>query len=146
MFVLLRRKHLFLSPRSRVRGSIYHPTSISTCVGIMSSSYKLLCLENPLLGTRQFYLCEVTLLIETARHPSERVRVNHRDGLCRSVLIALHRNHDLLKKYGLKANDAILAEEKHMPLFEDLLKNYEAKLLAGGAAQNTARGAQVGAR
>jgi adenosine kinase len=48
----------------------------------------------------------------------------------------------LLDKYGLKSNDAILAEEKHLPLYEDLLNNYDAKLIAGGAAQNTARGAQ----
>ncbi|KAK5990258.1 Adenosine kinase [Cladobotryum mycophilum] len=48
----------------------------------------------------------------------------------------------LLAKYDLKANDAILAEEKHIPLYEDLLNNYEAKLIAGGAAQNSARGAQ----
>ncbi|KAL2814614.1 Ribokinase-like protein [Aspergillus granulosus] len=47
----------------------------------------------------------------------------------------------LLEKYGLKANDAILAEDKHMGLYEELLKN-DAKLIAGGAAQNTARGAQ----
>ncbi|KAL1972103.1 hypothetical protein VTN31DRAFT_7322 [Thermomyces dupontii] len=48
----------------------------------------------------------------------------------------------LLKKYDLKANDAILAEEKHMGLYEELLQNHDAKLIAGGAAQNTARGAQ----
>ncbi|KAI1878063.1 hypothetical protein JX265_002431 [Neoarthrinium moseri] len=48
----------------------------------------------------------------------------------------------LLDKYGLKDNDAILAEEKHIPIYEDLLSNYDAKLIAGGAAQNTARGAQ----
>jgi adenosine kinase len=48
----------------------------------------------------------------------------------------------LLNKYGLKANDAILAEAKHQGIYEDLLNNYDAKLIAGGAAQNTARGAQ----
>ncbi|EME85398.1 adenosine kinase [Pseudocercospora fijiensis CIRAD86] len=48
----------------------------------------------------------------------------------------------LLNQYGLKANDAILAEDKHKSLYEELLNNREAKLLAGGAAQNTARGAQ----
>ncbi|KAK2799391.1 hypothetical protein FQN50_008497 [Emmonsiellopsis sp. PD_5] len=48
----------------------------------------------------------------------------------------------LLEKYGVKANDAILAEEKHMGLYEDLIQNHDAKLIAGGAAQNTARGAQ----
>ena len=31
-----------------------------------------------------------------------------------------------------------------MPLYEDLLQNRDAKLIAGGAAQNTARAAQVG--
>ncbi|KAK9448519.1 Ribokinase-like protein [Limtongia smithiae] len=46
-----------------------------------------------------------------------------------------------LGKYDIKANDAILADEKHMPIFEDIL-NYDAKYLAGGAAQNSARGAQ----
>ncbi|KAI0526451.1 Ribokinase-like protein [Xylaria bambusicola] len=51
-------------------------------------------------------------------------------------------DESLLNKYGLKANDAILAEEKHIPLYEELLNNYDAKLIAGGAAQNTARGAQ----
>lgn len=30
-----------------------------------------------------------------------------------------------------------------MGLYEELLQNHDAKLIAGGAAQNTARGAQV---
>ncbi|KXG49731.1 Adenosine kinase [Penicillium griseofulvum] len=47
----------------------------------------------------------------------------------------------LLEKYGLKPNDAILAEDKHMGIYEDLLAR-DAKLIPGGAAQNTARGAQ----
>ncbi|KAJ6034523.1 hypothetical protein N7499_001728 [Penicillium canescens] len=47
----------------------------------------------------------------------------------------------LLEKYGLKENDAILAEEQHMGIYEDLLAR-DAKLIPGGAAQNTARGAQ----
>ena len=51
-------------------------------------------------------------------------------------------NQALLDKYELKANDAILAEEKHKPLYEELLNTYDAKLIAGGAAQNSARGAQ----
>lgn len=42
----------------------------------------------------------------------------------------------------MKPNDAVLAEPNQMPLYEDLLQNYDAKLIAGGAAQNTARGAQ----
>jgi adenosine kinase len=49
---------------------------------------------------------------------------------------------ELLKKYGLKPNDAILAGPEHAGIYEDLLNNYSAKLIAGGGAQNTARGAQ----
>ena len=49
----------------------------------------------------------------------------------------------LLQKYGLKDNDAILAEDKHMDLYGELFQKQDVKLIAGGAAQNTARGAQV---
>lgn len=59
-----------------------------------------------------------------------------------AIDIQAYGDEALLAKYDLKANDAILAEEKHKPLYEDLLTNYDAKLIAGGAAQNTARGAQ----
>ena len=62
------------------------------------------------------------------------------------IIITRRRDAATLDKYGLKANDQILAEEKHMGLYEDLLQNYDAKLIAGGAAQNTARGAQVSRR
>lgn len=55
----------------------------------------------------------------------------------------LGRDQSTLDKYEVKANDAILAEEKHMGLYEDLMQNHNAKLIPGGAAQNTARGAQV---
>ncbi|KAI9709052.1 MAG: adenosine kinase [Bogoriella megaspora] len=46
----------------------------------------------------------------------------------------------LLDKYGLKSNDAILAEEKHMGIYDDLFALH-AKVIAGGAAQNSSRGA-----
>lgn len=59
------------------------------------------------------------------------------------VLTQYYSDAALLQKYGLKDNDAILAEDKHMGLYEELLQNDDAKLIAGGAAQNTARGAQV---
>jgi adenosine kinase len=48
----------------------------------------------------------------------------------------------LLAKYSLKANDAVLATPEQLPIFDDLLSNHSAKLIAGGAAQNSARGAQ----
>jgi len=49
----------------------------------------------------------------------------------------------LLDKYDLKNNNAILAEEKHMPLYEELLKNKNIEYTAGGSAQNSLRVAQV---
>lgn len=49
---------------------------------------------------------------------------------------------EYLKKYDLKENDAILAEEKHFPIYEEVIKKDGLKTVAGGAAQNTARGAQ----
>jgi len=48
----------------------------------------------------------------------------------------------LLEKYGLKAGDAILAEDKHQPLFGELVKNPKVQYIAGGATQNTIRVAQ----
>jgi len=56
--------------------------------------------------------------------------------------IQANGNEKLLERYGLKANDAILAEEKHIGLYEELIHEYGAKYVAGGAAQNSARGAQ----
>lgn len=47
----------------------------------------------------------------------------------------------LLKKYGLKADDAVLAEEKHMPMYDELVQDYPVTYVAGGASQNAARAA-----
>jgi len=55
--------------------------------------------------------------------------------------IQVRNGEKLLEKYGLKANDAILAEDKHQPLYEELVREHEITYVAGGAAQNTARGA-----
>jgi len=49
---------------------------------------------------------------------------------------------DLLDKYGLKANDAVLADEKHIPLYEELSKQAGVQYIAGGATQNSIRVAQ----
>lgn len=46
-----------------------------------------------------------------------------------------------LAKYELKADDAILAEDKHMPIYDDIVANAEVTYVAGGAAQNAARAA-----
>merc|ERR1712118_433308 len=47
-----------------------------------------------------------------------------------------------LEKYGLESNNAILAEEKHLPLYKELAAQPNVKYVAGGATQNSIRVAQ----
>ena len=47
-----------------------------------------------------------------------------------------------LDQYGVKVNDAILAEPKHLPIYDDLKQNFKVAYTAGGATQNTVRIAQ----
>lgn len=49
---------------------------------------------------------------------------------------------DVLSKYDLKLDSAILAEEKHLPLYKELVTNYQVQYIAGGATQNAIRVAQ----
>ncbi|XP_045537212.1 adenosine kinase 1 isoform X1 [Papilio machaon] len=51
-------------------------------------------------------------------------------------------DEDLLKKYDLHPDDAIMAEEKHMPLYKELMEKYNAEFIAGGSVQNSLRVAQ----
>merc|ERR1719160_1442011 len=48
----------------------------------------------------------------------------------------------VLEKYGLEANNAILAEAKHLPLYGELAAKSTVKYVAGGATQNSIRVAQ----
>src|SRR4051812_36668601 len=64
-------------------------------------------------------------------------------GFCNPLLdISAHVEPEFLDQYDLKANDAILAGVKHSGLAEHLQKNYSVIFSAGGAGQNTLRGAQ----
>lgn len=56
--------------------------------------------------------------------------------------ISAHVGQDILDKYELKLDSAILAEEKHMPLYQELVDKYDVQFIAGGATQNTIRVAQ----
>ena len=49
---------------------------------------------------------------------------------------------DYISKYGLKEDDAILAEDKHLPIYQELVKEYDVEYIAGGATQNSIRVAQ----
>ncbi|XP_054715868.1 uncharacterized protein LOC129225303 [Uloborus diversus] len=56
--------------------------------------------------------------------------------------ISANTGNDFLEKYGLKHNDAILAEERHLPIYSEMVEKYNAEYIAGGSCQNTMRVAQ----
>ena len=47
-----------------------------------------------------------------------------------------------LQKYDLQANNAIIAGDEHMPMFDEMMRKYEPIYGAGGATQNSIRVAQ----
>jgi adenosine kinase len=64
-------------------------------------------------------------------------------GMCNPLLdISAEVPEELLKKYELSLNNAILAEEKHLPLYDELVKTFPVQYIAGGATQNSIRVAQ----
>jgi len=56
--------------------------------------------------------------------------------------ISTHVGQDIFDKYELKPGNAILAEPKHLPLYDEIVSNYKVEYIAGGAAQNSIRAAQ----
>jgi adenosine kinase len=53
--------------------------------------------------------------------------------------ISAHVGEEVLTKYSVKPGEAILAEEKHLGVYDDLIENYKVSYIAGGSTQNTAR-------
>ncbi|XP_067010590.2 uncharacterized protein Adk2 isoform X2 [Anabrus simplex] len=51
-------------------------------------------------------------------------------------------DEDFLIKYDVQPNNAILAEEKHKPLYDELVDKYKVEYTVGGATQNALRVAQ----
>ncbi|XP_065856426.1 adenosine kinase 2-like isoform X2 [Euphorbia lathyris] len=43
------------------------------------------------------------------------------------------------KKYGIKLNDAILADDRHLSMYEEMATKYTVEYTAGGATQNSIR-------
>jgi len=55
--------------------------------------------------------------------------------------IQVTQGEKLLEKYDLKANDAVLASGKQLEIYDEIIRDYKVTYVAGGAAQNAARGA-----
>mmetsp|Transcript_1611 Transcript_1611/g.2171 ORF Transcript_1611/g.2171 Transcript_1611/m.2171 type:complete len:353 (+) Transcript_1611:106-1164(+) len=56
--------------------------------------------------------------------------------------ISSNVGQDVLDKYDVKLDSAILAEEKHLPIYQELVEKYSPQYIAGGATQNSIRVAQ----
>jgi adenosine kinase len=64
-------------------------------------------------------------------------------GMCNPLLdISAEVDIALLEKYEVSLNNAILAEEKHQPLYDEMVSAYPVQYIAGGAGQNSIRVAQ----
>ncbi|KAF7818629.1 adenosine kinase 2 [Senna tora] len=51
-------------------------------------------------------------------------------------------DEEFLQKYDIKLNNAILADEKHQNMYEEMATKYNVEYIAGGATQNSIRVAQ----
>jgi len=56
--------------------------------------------------------------------------------------ISANVGQDMLDKYDLRLANAILCEEKHQPIYSELVEKYDVTYVAGGATQNSIRVAQ----
>ncbi len=53
-------------------------------------------------------------------------------GMCNPLLdISAEVPMELLEKYGISLNNAILAEEKHVPLYTELIEKHPVQYIAG---------------
>ncbi|KAK6933390.1 Carbohydrate kinase PfkB, partial [Dillenia turbinata] len=49
---------------------------------------------------------------------------------------------DFMKRYDIKLNHSYLAEDKHLPLYDEMASKYNVEYIAGGATQNSIKVAQ----
>jgi adenosine kinase len=64
-------------------------------------------------------------------------------GICNPLLdISADVPLSFFEKYGAVPGTACLAEEKHLPLYAELVKDFQVQYIAGGAGQNSMRAAQ----
>lgn len=56
--------------------------------------------------------------------------------------ITVYTDHAFLERYGLQANNAIIASDKHQGMFHHMVRDMRPTYIAGGATQNSIRVAQ----
>jgi adenosine kinase len=61
-------------------------------------------------------------------------------GICNPLLdISANVPLEIVNKYDARFGSAIMAEEKQLPIYDELVKNYDVNYIAGGATQNVFR-------
>jgi len=85
-------------------------------------------------------LCSERVIIQSMIHSLQ-------DGLVIGIEnplldISAHVGQEVLDRYGLKPGNACLAEPKHLPLYDEMVKQYRVDYTAGGSAQNAMRACQ----
>ncbi|KAG6479872.1 hypothetical protein ZIOFF_063348 [Zingiber officinale] len=99
-----------------------------------------------LVGTRaKVYL--VLLLLRSVPLASGSPRVMASEGVLLGMGnplldISAVVDEEFLSRYDIKINNAILAEEKHLPMYDELAAKSNVEYIAGGATQNSIRVAQ----
>jgi len=65
-------------------------------------------------------------------------------GMCNPLLdiSANGVEQEFFDKYDIKLGQSSLAEEKHLPIYEEMKKRYKVEYIAGGAGQNSIRATQ----
>lgn len=104
-----------------------------------STSHTLLGMGNPLLDSKCSQRRPAVPRVQWHGYGKGKVpSYNHALRCAVSAVVPL----SLLEKYGVKLNNAILAEPQHLPLYAELVKDYPVEYIAGGATQNSIRVAQ----
>merc|ERR1711973_234640 len=103
-----------------------------------------------LLNTRAFGQCMLKIYI-LSFHSIFSLAISFIMSSSEGILLAMGNplldisamvDEEFLQKYGLEANNAILAEEKHKPIYQELVDKYKHEYIPGGASQNSMRVAQ----
>lgn len=88
---------------------------------------------------------KVDFTVQATVDSGKMLRENFLIGMGNPLLDFLSKvDEDFLKKWELKSDDAILCDEKRLPMFEDMVQKYKSSIeyIAGGSTQNSIRTCQ----
>jgi len=88
-------------------------------------------------------------MADESKQPPEK-KIKHKDSLEGVLLgmgnplldISAEVPQEFLDKYGVKLNNACLAGDQHIPMYDEMVEKFPVEYIAGGATQNSIRVAQ----